>query len=154
LAAAVLGLDRQPGSPLAKALDLVVAQYLAGVPDGSGHEGALRPFDPDRDLLVITTDPSAPASVRAGLAIQRGARKLREITGMILINRTREGATPLPRGTARLRCIASVKPQVRGYLTSSPVIVRPISIRWISLVPSKMVKILDYRAVSAGQRAA
>jgi hypothetical protein len=63
-----LGLDQQPGSPLAKALDQVVAQYLAGVPDGSGHEGALRPFDPDRDLLVITTDPSAPASVRAGLA--------------------------------------------------------------------------------------
>ena len=63
-----LGLDRQPGSPLAKALDQVVAQYLAGVPDGSGHEGALRPFDPDRDLLVITTNPSAPASVRAGLA--------------------------------------------------------------------------------------
>jgi hypothetical protein len=68
------------------------------VPDGSGHEGALRPFDPDRDLLVITTDPSAPASVRAGLAIQYGVRKLREITGMILINRTREGATPLPVG--------------------------------------------------------
>ena len=29
--------------------------------------------------------------------------------------------------------------------------VQPISIRWISLVPSKMVKIVDYRAVSAGQ---
>jgi hypothetical protein len=57
-------------------------------------------------------------------------------------NRTREGATPLPRGTARLRCIASVKPQVSGYLGSSPVIVRPISIRWISDVPSKIVKIL------------
>jgi hypothetical protein len=27
-------------------------------------------------------------------------------------------------------------------------------IRWISLVPSKMVKIVDYRAVSAGQRPA
>ena len=30
-----------------------------------------------------------------------------------------------------------------GYRTSSPVIVRPISIRWISDVPSKMVKILE-----------
>jgi hypothetical protein len=29
-----------------------------------------------------------------------------------------------------------------GYRTSSPVIARPISIRWISDVPSKMVKIL------------
>jgi hypothetical protein len=29
---------------------------------------------------------------------------------------------------------------------------RPISIRWISLVPSKIVKILAVRAVSAGQR--
>jgi hypothetical protein len=41
---------------------------------------------------------------------------------------------------------------VQSYRTSSPVIVRPISIRWISLVPSKIVKILDYGAVSAGQR--
>jgi hypothetical protein len=32
------------------------------------------------------------------------------------------------------------------------VIVRPISIRWISDVPSKMVKILAIRAVYAGQR--
>jgi hypothetical protein len=32
------------------------------------------------------------------------------------------------------------------------VTVRPISIRWISDVPSKMVKIVDYRAVSTGQR--
>ena len=63
-----LGLDQRPGSPLAKALDQVVEQYLAGVPDGSGREGALRPFDPDRDLLIITTDPSAPATVREGLA--------------------------------------------------------------------------------------
>jgi hypothetical protein len=30
-----------------------------------------------------------------------------------------------------------------GYRTSSPVIVRPISIRWLSDVPSKMVKILE-----------
>jgi hypothetical protein len=30
-----------------------------------------------------------------------------------------------------------------GYRTSSPVTARPMSIRWISLVPSKMVKIVD-----------
>src|ERR1700690_4137080 len=38
-----------------------------------------------------------------------------------------------------------------AYLTSNPVIVRPISIPWISDVPSKIVKILAVRAVSAGQ---
>ena len=58
-----LGLDRQPGPPLAKALDQVVAQYLAGVPDGSGHEGALRPFDPDRDLAR----PAHPLGRRIGV---------------------------------------------------------------------------------------
>ncbi len=31
--------------------------------------------------------------------------------------------------------------------TSSPVTARPISMRWISDVPSKMVKILELRAV-------
>jgi hypothetical protein len=41
-----------------------------------------------------------------------------------------------------------------GYLTSSPVTARPMSIRWISDVPSKMVKIVDLGAVSAGQRPA
>jgi hypothetical protein len=38
-----------------------------------------------------------------------------------------------------------------AYRTSSPVTVRPISIRWISDVPSKIVKILAEGAVSAGQ---
>jgi hypothetical protein len=40
------------------------------------------------------------------------------------------------------------------YLTSSPVTARPMIMRWISLVPSKMVKILAVRAVYTGQRAA
>src|ERR1700722_14219515 len=40
------------------------------------------------------------------------------------------------------------------YRMSGPVIVRPISIRCISLVPSKMVKILAIGAVYAGQRPA
>jgi len=39
-----------------------------------------------------------------------------------------------------------------GYLPSSLVTARPMSIRWISGVPSKMVKIVDYGAVSVGQR--
>jgi hypothetical protein len=41
-----------------------------------------------------------------------------------------------------------------GYITSNPVTVRPISMRWISDVPSKIVKILAARAVYAGQRSA
>jgi hypothetical protein len=41
-----------------------------------------------------------------------------------------------------------------NYRTSSPVIVRPISIRWISDVPSKIVKIPAVGTVSAGQRSA
>lgn len=63
-----LKLETTPDSPLAKALDQVVAQYLDGVPDGSGREGATRPIDPDRDRLIITTDLSAPATVRVELA--------------------------------------------------------------------------------------
>jgi hypothetical protein len=40
------------------------------------------------------------------------------------------------------------------YRISSPVTARPTIIRWISDVPSKMVKILAARAFSAGQRPA
>lgn len=40
------------------------------------------------------------------------------------------------------------------YRTSSPVTARPTSIRWISDVPSKMVKILAVGAVYAGLSAA
>ena len=63
-----LRLETRQDSPLEKALDQVLALYLVGVPDGSGREGAIRPVDADRDLLVITTDMSAPASVRVELA--------------------------------------------------------------------------------------
>jgi len=40
----------------------------------------------------------------------------------------------------------------KRYLTGSPVTVRPMTRRWISDVPSKMVKILQTTAVFAGQR--
>ena len=39
-----------------------------------------------------------------------------------------------------------------GNLTSSPVTDQPMIIRWISDVPSKIVKILDYGTISAVQR--
>jgi hypothetical protein len=79
-----------------------------------------------------------------------GVRKRREITSMIRVNRTREGGAPLPRGR-RTSDAAPSQNRRSGYLTSSPVIVRPISIRWILLVPSKILKILAEGAVSAGQ---
>jgi hypothetical protein len=63
-----LRLETKQDTPLEKALAQVVDLYLGGVPDGSGIDGAIRPVDPDRDLLVITTDMSAPATVRVELA--------------------------------------------------------------------------------------
>ena len=63
-----LGLDQRPGLAAGEGSGPGHRAVPGRVPDGSGREGALRPFDPDRDLLVITTDPSAPASVRDGLA--------------------------------------------------------------------------------------
>jgi hypothetical protein len=70
------------------------------------------------------------------------------------------GRTPrssLPSGAGRLSGTWWVYPLAGaelGYRTSSPVIVRPISIRWISDVPSKIVKILAIGAVYAGRRPA
>jgi hypothetical protein len=49
--------------------------------------------------------------------------------------------------------LPDVAANIAAYRMSNPVTVLPISIRWISLVPSKIVKIVDYGAVSAGQRA-
>jgi hypothetical protein len=40
------------------------------------------------------------------------------------------------------------------YRTSSPVTARPMIIRWISDVPSKIVKLVEVRAVSAGKQPA
>ena len=37
------------------------------------------------------------------------------------------------------------------YRTSNPVTALPMIMRWISDVPSKIVKLLDVRAVSAGR---
>jgi hypothetical protein len=39
-----------------------------------------------------------------------------------------------------------------SYRTGRPVTARPMIMRWISLVPSKIVKIVELAAVSAGQR--
>jgi RecA/RadA recombinase len=55
-----LALGKPAASPLAAALDQVVAQYLAGVRG--------RPVTPGCDMLVIVTDADAPRTVRSHLA--------------------------------------------------------------------------------------
>jgi hypothetical protein len=50
--------------------------------------------------------------------------------------------------------LPDVAANIAAYRASNPVTVLPISIRWISLVASKIVKILAIGAVYAGQRPA
>ena len=57
-------------------------------------------------------------------------------------NKDTRQAVLLRSRTARLPHPGHLKPKV-SYLTSSPVSARPISTRWISDVPSKIVKILE-----------
>src|SRR5229473_1344550 len=71
--------------------------------DGPNYTNWSRPIS----RLVWTMSPQVSAR------IQHEARKRREITGTIRVNRTRERAAPLPRTTARLPPDDSVKPQVR-----------------------------------------
>lgn len=62
-----LALSESHESPLAKGLQQAVSQCLKGmVPD---EVGVLRPFDCDRDSVVLCTDPAAPATVRDDLSI-------------------------------------------------------------------------------------
>jgi hypothetical protein len=75
----------------------------------------------------------------------------REITGMLRTSRTRE--RPPHSGVERPAFdAANTYNHSSGNLTSSPVTDQPMIIRWISDVPSKIVKILDYGTISAGQR--
>jgi hypothetical protein len=75
----------------------------------------------------------------------------REITGMLRTSRTRErphhSGVEWPAFDA-----ANTYNHSSGNLTSSPVTDQPMIIRWISDVPSKIVKILDYGTISAVQR--
>ena len=97
-----------------------------------------------------------------GLAINARASRTRSGTaGMVTAFRNRRGhqghrsfPARLDPGRARTTTGAGrihpysarrVKPTTVGYLTFSPVTARPMSMRWISLVPSKMVKILASR---------
>ena len=59
-----LGLGTTERSPLAEALDQVVAQYIAGVPAAGGRRQPRR----GDDLLVVVTDAAAPGTVREDLA--------------------------------------------------------------------------------------
>jgi hypothetical protein len=73
-------------------------------------------------------------------------------TRMIRANATREEATPLTSGTALLLGSTIGISAGQRYRTSNPVTDRPMIIRCISDVPSKIVKILAAAAVYAGQR--
>ena len=60
-----MSLGKSPHSPLAKALEQAVDQYLIGtVPSPSGTQRAI---DPLRDALVICTDAAAPATIKDDL---------------------------------------------------------------------------------------
>ena len=78
--------------------------------------------------------PYDPVSVR----IQHAVPKRREITGTIRTNATREE-------TARTHSWPGPR-RIHPHRTSNPVTARPISIRWISDVTSKIVKILEVEA--------
>jgi hypothetical protein len=59
-------IDRSAGAGLGDALRQLVEIDEVGVPDGAGE--ALRPLDPDRDLVLILSDDSAPRTVNANLS--------------------------------------------------------------------------------------
>ncbi|WP_206745066.1 hypothetical protein [Micromonospora sp. CB01531] len=62
---ASMPLGTAANSPLGKALEQVVQQYLQG--QLAVNDGTSRPVDPQRDALVLCTDGAAPASVRVHL---------------------------------------------------------------------------------------
>jgi hypothetical protein len=66
-----------------------------------------------------------------------------EITGTFRTKGTRDQAWSAPGQTGPPPGYIIGISAGQSYRTSSPVTVRPISIRWISDVPSKMVKIVD-----------
>lgn len=71
--------------------------------------------------------------------------------------RTLPSLPPTATAGTPARCRTRSSPGISAsqrYRTSSPATARPTSIRWISLVPSKMVKILAMGVVYAGQRPA
>jgi hypothetical protein len=60
---------------------------------------------------------------------------------MIRVNRTADRAAPLPGGTALAPESIPRISAGQSYRTSNPVTALPMIIRWISDVPSKIVKI-------------
>lgn len=65
-----LNLGTAENSPLSKALQQAVKQYLKGPLRAA--DGAERAVDPERDALVICTDGAAPATIRKDLATAIG----------------------------------------------------------------------------------
>ena len=126
------------------------------VPWPDDHEPDIKAFDvvevtladdPERDMQgVLTIDPGHAGGGKGSVAIPSREPRVTLVAGRKYSGTWHERARMARRPPARLQ-----ETRRSGYLTSSPVTVRPISIRWISEVPSKIVKILVRTAVSAGR---
>ena len=89
-----------------------------------------------------------PQGVQVSARIQHAVWKRQEITGTFRTNGT--GGRPVHSRADRPAFRVHHRYIRRsGYLTSSPVTARPMIIRWISEVPSKMVKIFAGKAESS-----
>jgi AcrR family transcriptional regulator len=110
----------------------------------AGHCGCRRAWHPGRATGSPIPRPRRhlrPIWPQASAPIQHAVRKRRETTGTIRTNGTREGAAPLPHGRARPHPWYLGRTAAQRHRTSNPVTARPMIIRWISEVPSKMVKL-------------
>ena len=84
--------------------------------------------------------------------VRRGCTQVHFLPDLQLSG-SRGGLPPRAAGSQREPCANTAKPRVRRPVVQ-PVTAPPMSIRRMSGVPSKMVKIVDYGAVSSGQQPA
>jgi hypothetical protein len=127
-------------TPASRRRTSVPAAHHGSRPTGSQH-GTLR---------VRAQEPVSPVpKASRSPGPQRRQRNLAGYTGG---PRQVHPASIRPRRQATGRPGPKSGSRRSGYRTSSPVTARPMIIRWISLVPSKIVKIVELGAVFAGQR--
>jgi len=87
-----------------------------------------------------------PLAVRGSAPTQHAIENRREPTrnnGQTANSQKQEFTDPFKIRTSAMTC--------GYYRTSSPVTALPMIMRWISDVPSKIVKLVEVRAVSAGR---
>jgi hypothetical protein len=148
-----------PGHPTVS-VRLAVARYISPRPRNSKTHRGFRRADRTRLLSGPVSTTCRPSS--AIDTYQRARQRDRQ-------RRCHPGRMPSwPSGRAdgsgrtrekplwRIRCRPPYRPRISavtcGYhRTSSPVTALPMITRWISEVPSKMVKLVDVQAVSAGR---